>query len=422
MRILHLVFFLCFCISSYAQDSIEGYLKKLPGVTFKKVEDSPYNMFTTFELEVTQFIDHKNPSVGTFTQKVYLNHAGFNNYTIMATEGYSMEVNRMYEPTIILGGNQVEVEHRYFGSSVPENKDWKYLTLEQATADLHHIRELLGTIYQKDWVSTGISKGGQTTIAYRYFYPNDVTVSMPYVAPLNNSIEDKRIYKFLKKVGSKKCRKAITNFQKKLLKNKKKVIPLLKWYAKGANMEFNYHSLEQAFELGVLEYPFSFWQYGTPCSALPDKDASLETMVEHFIDVVGISFYSDKDVAYYAPHYYQASTQLGYYGFETKKFKKHIKTLPKNPNASFAPDKMDLKYNPTYNDNVAKWLAKKGERFIYIYGGIDTWSATMVPQSSKVDALWFILEGKHHSNANIANMSEQQRKKVNDTLKRWLGF
>ena len=35
-------------------------------------------------------------------------------------------------------------------------------------------------------------------IFYRYFYPNDVDLSIPYVAPINNAYEDKRLYKFMK--------------------------------------------------------------------------------------------------------------------------------------------------------------------------------------------------------------------------------
>ncbi len=421
MKILQTFLILFFCIALQAQSSIEEYLNNIPDIQYKKIT-TPYNGFTSFELKVKQPIDHKNPNKGSFTQKVYLNHKGFNDITVMATEGYSMARNRMYEPTMILKANQVEVEHRFFGNSIPENKDWKYLTLEQATADLHNIRTLLGEIYKNDWVSTGVSKGGQTTIAYRFFYPKDVTVSMPYVAPLNNSIEDKRIYKFLKKVGTKECRKKIFAYQKKLLKNKKKILPLLKWYAKGGDQQFNYHSLEQAFEYGVLEYPFSFWQYGTSCSSIPEKSASVDEMVEHFIDVVGISFYNDKDVAFYGPHYYQASTQLGYYGFETKKFKKYIKALPSNPNASFPPNKMKLTYDPTYNDAVSKWLKKHGDRFIYIYGEIDTWSATRVPESDKVDAEWFLLDGRHHSDANIRNFNPEEKARLKKALDKWLGI
>ena len=46
----------------------------------------------------------------------------------------------------------------------------------------------------------GISKGGQTTIFHRYFYPADVDISVPYVAPLNLEYVDPRLDKFLNRV------------------------------------------------------------------------------------------------------------------------------------------------------------------------------------------------------------------------------
>lgn len=420
MRLVPILFFLCISIIIQAQEDISKYLYDLPDIQFEKIA-ALSNGFSSYELKVKQPIDHNDLSKGHFQQKVYLNHRGIDQLNVIATEGYAANRNRMYEATNILKANQITVEHRFFGKSIPENKDWKYLTIEQATADLHKIRTLIGKLYKNKWVSTGISKGGQTTIAYRYFYPDDVTVSMPYVAPLNNDFEDKRIYKFLKNVGTPECRKAIKDYQKRLLKNKKKIMPLLKWYVKGGDQKFTYHSLEEAFELGVLEYSFSFWQWGNDCAGIPDKTATVDEMLEHFIDVVGVAFYNDIMVAYYGPHYYQASTQLGYYGFETKGFKKCLDVVGKKPHASFEPSKMSTEYDGTYNKKVAKWLEKKGNRFIYIYGEIDTWSATAVPESDKVDSEWFMMKGKHHGNARIANLNTEEKARLAEKLQKWLG-
>jgi hypothetical protein len=420
MKLLRIALFLCFAINLQAQEDISKYLYDLPDVRFEKI-DAIEKGYSSYLLMIKQPIDHFDLSKGHFQQKIFLNHKGIDQLNVIATEGYSASRNRMYEATDLLNANQINVEHRYFGESVPENADWKYLTIEQATADLHKIRTIIGRLYKKQWVSTGISKGGQTTIAYRYFYPDDVAVSMPYVAPLNNDYEDKRIYKFLKNVGTPECRKAIKDYQKRLLKNKKKILPLLKWYVKGGNKKFTYHSLEAAFELGVLEYSFSFWQWGNECSTIPNKSASIDESLEHFIDVVGVDFYSDRMVDFYGPHYYQASTQLGYYGFDTKGFRSCLDVVGKNPHASFVPNKMATNYDDSYNSKVAKWLQKKGNNFIYIYGEIDTWSATAVPVSDKVNSEWFMLKGKHHGNARIANFNAEEKERLKTKLEKWLG-
>jgi len=44
---------------------------------------------------------------------------------------------------------------------------------------------------------------------HRYFFPNDVDATIPYVGPLNFSIEDTRVYDFFEQVGSEECRDKI---------------------------------------------------------------------------------------------------------------------------------------------------------------------------------------------------------------------
>ncbi|MDG1261051.1 MAG: hypothetical protein P8O05_04780, partial [Flavobacteriales bacterium] len=59
-------------------------------------------------------------------------------------------------------------------------------------------------------------------------------------------------------------------------------------------------------------------------------------------------------------------------------------------------------------------------QFIYINGANDTWSATSVPVSDKVDALWFNMEGQSHGTARIANMSEKEKATLLRALTHWL--
>ncbi len=103
----------------------------------------------------------------------------------------------MNELSPILNANQICVEHRYFNESTPQPVDWEHLTIYNAASDHHRIVEILKEIYKGKWVNTGISKGGQTVMYHRYFYPDDVDASVGYVCPLNFSIEDKRVYSFL---------------------------------------------------------------------------------------------------------------------------------------------------------------------------------------------------------------------------------
>ncbi len=148
-------------------------------MSFKKVS-SPQDKYLKYDLLIKQPIDHQHPEKGFFYQRVQLTHKGFNKPTVMETEGYWLwNGGTGNEIESILNANNLDVEYRYYGKSLPDSIDWQYLTLEQATADLHHINELFKIIYTNKFISTGISKGGETTIYYKYFYPDDVALSVP---------------------------------------------------------------------------------------------------------------------------------------------------------------------------------------------------------------------------------------------------
>ncbi len=409
-----------FTIPGQAQN-LENLLFELPDVIFKETQP-PEGFKEAYELQVKQQVDHNNPAAGYFYQKVYLSHKGFDRPTVMVTEGYSIFGNYPYELTRFLDANQIQIEHRYFGSSIPDSLDYNYLNLSQATADLHYINRLFRKIYHEQWLSTGVSKGGATTIFYRYFYPDDVDVSVPYVAPINYAFEDERIYHFLDTVGTEDCRQKIKSLQVRILENRDEALPILKKQCEHENLSFTYLTFEEAFEYSVLEYPFSFWQYGSSCDAIPNDTIPLKKAVDYLNNVSGIGFFSDRDIENYGSHYYQSATEMGYYGYETEDFKDLLKALPlyPHPHATFVPNKMEVTFDGTLLKDVHKWLESEGNHFIYIYGGSDTWSATAVPPSDNVDAVWFFLKGQNHGTANIRHMNDAEKKKLISTLENWL--
>lgn len=420
---LSIVFVIFVCNYSIAQVDLEQKLFDLEGVRFEKIE-TPEGYASAYKLNVKQPIDHKDPSKGYFYQKVYLSHRDTQAPMVQITEGYNRGRNRMYELTDLVQGNQLDIEHRFYGESVPDTLDFDYLNLEQATADHHRINQLFRQIYTGKWISTGISKGGQTTIYYRYFYPNDVDVSIPYVAPLNLEREETRIYDFLDKQGSEKCRKDIKNVQLKLLNNREEVMNDIKWYSKGAGLSFTYLTPEEAFEYAVLEYPFSFWQWGGVCEEIPSEDKSVAEHLEHFLDVSGISFFSDRDMKAYESHYYQAAEEMGYYSYNVRDFKHLLKALPtdSNPSAIFTPNKQSISFDNTLAHKAYKWIQDHGDQFIYINGADDTWSSTAVPENKKRDAIWYFLEGADHGEARIKYMSPAQKNQMINKLEQWLGI
>lgn len=421
MRILTLLFTLVTFSGLYGQTPLEQQLFDLSDVSFKKI-DTPEGFEAAYELKVRQPLDHKDASKGHFYQRIFLSHRDHEAPTALITNGYGRPTNRITEVAQLCSANQIQVEHRYFLESSPDSLDYDYLNFEQVTADLHKINQLFKKIYKGKWIASGISKGGTTTIFYRYFYPDDVDVSIPYVAPVNHSEEDPRIYEFFDKVGTAECRADLKEYQIKMLEEADLMKSYLKWYAKGQGLKFNYLDLDQAYEYAVLEYPFSFWQWGHDCGSIPEPNAPTDTLIQHFVDIIGLDFYADKSMEGFASHYFQSAEEMGYYGFEIEEFKGLIKHLDisDNPSAIFTPNKMEVAFDGTLTNQVYEWTQTTTLPFVYINGKNDTWSATSVPENKKSGSIWFNMEGKHHGNARIKNLSEAEKRLLTQKMAQWL--
>ena len=277
-----------------------------------------------YQVILKQPLDHKNLDAGTFDHYIYLSHVDYNTPTVLVTEGYAGK-QKTYELSKILKSNQVIVEYRFYGKSRPEPMPWKYLTNDQAIEDYHQLVTKLKTLYTNKWISTGISKGGETVLIYKSKYPNDVDVAAPYVAPLINTQEDPRTQNHINTIGTEECRAKVTAFQRLLLSNREALLEEIKKHADKKKMSFIKVPVEEALEYAALEFPFSFWQWGGKCDEIPDASASAEILFQYVNKIVGIGFYSDKTFHKLLPSYYQHMKELGYYGFDTSTVKGLIK-------------------------------------------------------------------------------------------------
>jgi len=427
MKFLLSIVLLCFILPLQAQTdeaALEKALYDLPGVQFRKYS-KPQDKYLKYVLNIKQPLDHLHPEKGFFYQMAVLTHKGFAQPTVMETEGYEGRYGGN-EIEKILNANNINIEHRYFGTSKPDSLQWQYLTAEQVTADLHYINQLFRTIYKNKWISTGISRGGQTAIYYKTYYPDDVDLAIPYVAGIPNSLEDKRIYQFLDTIGTAECRRKIFEVQQFLLQHEKEAVSKLKWYARGKELTFNYFgSLDKAFEMYVLEYPFSFWQIGfTSCDKIP-TNKNVDDYLEHLLTGVGgIEYISDKFINQWSAHLYMAKTEQGYYGYDLKPYAKYLQHWKgEDPTAALVPDSIPYKpFDSTITLNVLRWLEKNGNNILYIHGGIDTWSACRVIPSAHVNAKSFIIPGANHFVARVKAMPADMQKNFMNAINEMIGI
>ena len=164
---------------------------------------------TAYFFNYKQVIDHNNPSKGWFKQQCILTVAGKDRPTVLLTEGYGLgstldyrnRLDNCTEPTLVgvLGANCLQVEHRYFGWSLPEGytNKWNYLRAKQQTADLHTIVTAIkqsGIVGQGKWLATGVSKPGMTSAYYAYEYPGEMDAYVPFCAPFMLSMAETGAY------------------------------------------------------------------------------------------------------------------------------------------------------------------------------------------------------------------------------------
>lgn len=395
-----------------ATSSIEEFLSHMPLKNVRVLEKESFYSHI-YEVMFEQPIDHRHPEKGSFYQRLYISHTSVDMPVVLVTEGYSAGYYYTSEPAMLLRCNQIIAEHRYFGESVPDSVQWEYLDTWQSASDHHRIVEQFREFYSGKWISTGISKGGQTLMYHSFYYPDDVDVRMPYVAPLNKSVEDKRIYSFLDQVGSKECRKRIYRFQKNALKHQEDLLPAFKNFSEQKGYTYTLAGgYETAFEYCVLEYSFAFWQWGyVPCSEIPGKRASPEEIIVHMNRVAGFDYFADKFVIEYQPFFYQSYTEMGYYGYQLDKFRPYLKHLDRRGFRFALPTDTEVAFNDSTQLALEEYVSNEAENFIFIYGEYDTWSATAVELSGNTNSKIFYKEkGSHRT--RVRNMPQKQQDEI----------
>lgn len=424
-RTLNLLLFLFLFVTAAmaAPNELKEKLSTLKGVSNIETLKSEHYA-EKYVVRIAQPLDPENPSAGTFQQRVIVSHVGFDRPTVLVTEGYgaayALREKYQEELSALLDANVVFVEHRYFLESTPDPLNWDYLTAENSAYDLHNVTTTFKNLYSGKWISTGISKGGQTTILYRAFFPDDVDFSVPYVAPLCRSTEDGRHEPFLNKVGKKSERAKIKNFQIELLKRKAELLPLLEAFCKEKKLEFRIPTAE-VMDYCVLEYPFALWQWGTSVATIPSLSSDNETLLKHLVEISGPDYFAEgqSNVSFFV----QAARELGYYGYETKPFKQYLTITGSEGYLSrimLPTSAGKVEFRPELYAKVYNYLKDNDPKMIFIYGEVDPWTAARVPsfKGKKNQQIYIQPRGSHR--ARIGTMPEDMKAEILTQINRWL--
>jgi hypothetical protein len=406
----------------FSQSDLKNKLESLEGII--SVENiKPDSGYTeAFKIFIEQPLDHSHPDGRKFHQKFYLSHHDESLPMVIELDGYNVDSNRDNELADIFRYNKIEVEHRYFGESVPDSLDWKYLTIEQAAEDHHKIIETMKNIYKNKWIATGISKGGETTIFHKYYFPDDADAAVCYVAPMCLALEDPRIYYFLDHVGTEECRDKIIYFQREVLKREDELLPLFEEYSKKSGYTYSIGSERMIFEYDVLEYDFSFWQWQrVGCDEIPDTTATNEELFTHLVKCSSFDYFSDQGIEPIAPFFYQAYSQIGYYGYDISNLKDLLKEVKEPTSKIFIPKGSNPVFDCCILQKVNTWTQKHGNNMIFIYGGNDTWSATAIELTGETNSIKMVKKGGSHK-TRIRSFDEKDQKFIINKLEEWLNY
>ena len=424
-KILFLTLLLCSSLLADAQTALQDKLKAIAGITeVRPLESKEFSeKYVTY---FTQPLDHKHPEKGSFRQRVVVSHVGFDRPTVIVTEGYgaAYALNPKYREELskLFDANMVFVEYRYFLESTPEPRDWQYLTAESSADDLHAVRNALKQIYPGKWIATGISKGGQTAMLYRTFYPEDVDITVPYVGPLCYGVEDGRHEPFLRQVGTEEERRKIEDFQLEVLKRKTTLLPRFEKHCAEHKYEFN-APIEEIYDYSVLEYSFALWQWGTPVSTIPAEDASDDEVYKHFMAISEPSYFAKGGGN--ESFFVQAARELGYYGYDISPFKQYLSIRSSKDylhRLMLPDDAKGIKFDKTLSKKITKFLKKNDPKMVFIYGEIDPWSAAAVTwlDTSKKQNMHIFVQPRGSHRARIHTLPEDMKQEAISIIKGWL--
>ena len=182
-------------ITSETTDPVIKALSAIPGISGVELKYNETHTDSAYYFLFTQPVDHYNPQRGTYKQQAALRFKGFDNNMVVYTNGYSMDEGfsgiRDTDMRQQVNGNQLNIEHRYFGKSMPENQEdlkFTYFNADQQAHDIHALCSALKPLFKNGkWISTGTSKDGITTALQAYYSDqngwHDIDVYIPFCAP-----------------------------------------------------------------------------------------------------------------------------------------------------------------------------------------------------------------------------------------------
>jgi hypothetical protein len=407
-----------------AGTDIKERVLALPGMRLIKERQLTDHRF--FVLGYTQPVDHRDRTRGTFEQRLTLLHRDTARPTVFHTSGYGLSTSPVRsEPTRLVDGNEVSLEHRFFAPSRPSGEDWSPMTIRQAADDQHRLFRALKRIYDEEWIATGASKGGMTAVFYERFHPDDMDAVVAYVSPNDvDDDEDSAYDRFFARVGTPECRSRLDAVQREALVRREEMERRLNDWAAANRAGFKtLGSLSLAYEAGVRDLVWNYWQSGSRegCAWLPDPAAASDEELFGAVNwLVRFSALTDKSLAESGPYYYQAGTELGSPALDLPQLAELTRFERPAPRV-FVPRSIPMSFRPEVMRDVDRWVRHHGKRLLFVNGALDPWSAEPFRLGRGTRDSLVLTAPRADHGAQIADLAEADRVRAVSRLQEWTG-
>lgn len=391
--------------------------------------------YQSLQVKFKQPVDHNNPDAGSFLQKAYVFFVGSDRPTVFHTCGYGFFASPhsvVLDPAVSMNANAVIVEHRYYGDSKVNNDPrWDYLTIEQAAADHHAIFQALKPLLPKGWISTGLSKDGETAVFYRYLYPEDTDVTVAFCSPFMTSLHDPSVGHYLQnECGSPAEHDLVVALMRRMLEGGENGI-----YKKFKSaMEGRFPAVDTSFTHYVhfcFEYFFGVFQYRF--NFLPPVNSPDEVLFRIIMNDALTGNYIENDPANWYPWFVQLAKQLGRYehaygdyadllegtSFDKEEMVKCLTPLKKEDQWLYG----------TYDNTIIKdireqFLPNTDLPFLFVYSKNDPWSGTRIQNVNQQHSKIIINPNGVHGNdiLNPLHYSPEIKQEILDFVGRFVSI
>ncbi len=455
------------------EEDLPTKLKKLDGVTsVEQVKNDSDFYSERYLVTFAQPLDWSDPSKGTFPQRVLLGFRKDASVNVLETYGYALMDKMVNNPDVFgmdemisdlaktLGGNMILVESRFSGDSRPKDmtnddtKYWGYLTAENAAKDYHKIYQSLSTVLGDVWAATGSSRGGLNTNVYGYYFPEDMKVYVPYVAPCANGMDDDRMYKFVyteignDAFGAEKAaeyRDIVTAFQVEMMRKKDKLLPLFKNYIENSGLIYREGvTAEMIYDLMTLECGIAIWQYrrvsfdvlSQVVNMPEDTDDALRqkllALLQLAISTQNPQDWSPTSAAW--PYYVNTATTYGQYRYDFSYLRSALKDEGLEDKLTITEDMEDdlirnvvfteaqkdaFTYDGSFYTALSASMDTTKAKHVMIYGGADPWYAMRIKDTSNPNVKIYVHPTNNHM-TTIDSFPEETKSEIKKVLKDYI--